>query len=153
MISILRRLILVVEDDPGVARLIREVLNEETNCYMYSVATGEAALTVVETVKPALILLNVNLPGINGLEVYDRLQGSRTGAPIPTLFMTANPNMLEFRRRGFNTVLRTPLAVEELLGRVRVLLESPLAHLPAARGRRYRGRHSGRCRGDSAASA
>jgi two-component system copper resistance phosphate regulon response regulator CusR len=118
--SIMR--ILLVEDQRRVARFITRALRE--NAYAVDVAeTGESTLQLVQDTSYDVILLDVRLPGISGVEVCRKLREWRNQTPI--LMLTAR-GLLEQRVEGLDAgaddYLTKPFEIEELLARVRALI-------------------------------
>ncbi len=114
--------ILVVDDDPRITDLLRRILAYEG----YSVAvaaSGDSALTRTLERAPDLIILDVMLPGIDGLEVARRVRAA--GDNVPILMLTARDAVAD-RVRGLETgaddYLVKPFANEELLARVKAML-------------------------------
>jgi len=118
--------ILVVDDDPRITELLRRILAYEG----YSVtiaASGDEALTRTLERPPDLIVLDIMLPGLNGLEVTQRLRAASDYVPI--LMLTARDSVAD-RVAGFEVgaddYLVKPFAPEELLARVKALLRRKL---------------------------
>jgi len=114
--------VLVVEDEQKVANALREGLEDEH--YEVTVApTGEDAFFRVNTEKFDLILLDLMLPGRDGLQILTTIR--RRGLDTPVLLLTARDS-LEDRVTGLNSgaddYLIKPFAFEELLARIRALL-------------------------------
>jgi two-component system, OmpR family, response regulator MprA len=114
--------ILVVDDDPRVTDLLRRVLAYEG----YSVAIaarGNEALNRALEQPPDLVVLDIMLPGLNGLEVARRLRIA--GDRVPIMLLTARDAVAD-RVEGFETgaddYLVKPFAPEELLARITALL-------------------------------
>ena len=114
--------ILVVDDDPNVLSVMKRGLAYAG----YSVdeaATGESALSTARDRSPDLVILDVMLPGVDGLEVCRRL---RTVSPqLPILLLTARdrvPDRVSGLDAGADDYLVKPFAFDELLARVRALL-------------------------------
>jgi two-component system response regulator MprA len=114
--------ILVVDDDPRITDLVRRVLAYEG----YSVAiaaSGNEALNRTLERPPDLIVLDIMLPGLNGLEVARRLRAA--GDHVPILMLTARDAVAD-RVKGLETgaddYLVKPFAPEELVARVKALL-------------------------------
>lgn len=114
--------ILVVEDEAKVASFVKRALEEES----YAVdlcADGADGLAMAEAGGYDLIILDVMLPGLSGIEVLTALRRKNIGTPV--LILTAQ-SQVEHRVRGLDAgaddYLTKPFAIEELLARARVLL-------------------------------
>jgi two-component system response regulator MprA len=117
-----RHRVLVVDDDPKILSLLRRGLTFEG----YQVSTAEdglGALTAARDEPPDLVVLDVMMPGLDGLEVCRRL---RAGAEdVPILMLTARdtvPDRVAGLDAGADDYLVKPFAFDELLARVRALL-------------------------------
>jgi two-component system response regulator MprA len=114
--------ILVVDDDAPIRRMLDRTLSAEG----YAVETavdGGAALAAVERSTPDLVVLDVGLPGVDGLAVSRRLRAK--GLAVPVLLLTARdsvPDRVAGLDAGADDYLVKPFATEELLARVRALL-------------------------------
>jgi DNA-binding response OmpR family regulator len=113
--------ILTVDDDPAVLRALRRALTLEG--YEVLVAEdGEAALALAERQPPDLVILDVMLPGLDGLTICRRL---RAKATAPILLLTARdtvPDRVAGLDEGADDYVVKPFALDELLARVRALL-------------------------------
>jgi two-component system, OmpR family, response regulator MprA len=114
--------ILIVDDDSRVTSALRRTLAYEG--YNVSVAeNGERALAIARAKPPELVILDLMLPGINGLEVCRRLRA--VGEGMAVLMLTARDTVAD-RVAGLETgaddYLVKPFALEELLARVKALL-------------------------------
>lgn len=83
--------ILVVDDTPDNIRLLSKMLLEQ-GYVVRKALTGQAALTAVRALPPDLILLDVNMPGMNGYDVCNQLKQDPTTATIPIIFLSALDN-------------------------------------------------------------
>ncbi len=114
--------ILIVDDDNRVTNALRRTLAYEG--YQVSItANGEGALLIVRTRPPDLVILDLMLPGIDGLEVCRRLRGAGDGIAI--LMLTARDAIADRvagLEIGADDYLVKPFALEELLARVKALL-------------------------------
>lgn len=114
--------ILVIDDDPKIVSLVRRGLAFEG--YDVDVATGgtEGLRKAAET-PPDLVILDVMMPGLDGLEVCRRLRAA--GDTVPVMMLTAR-DAIASRVQGLDVgaddYLVKPFALEELLARVRALL-------------------------------
>jgi two-component system, OmpR family, response regulator MprA len=114
--------VLIVDDDAGVRRMLARTLEAEG--YRVSVAAdGGSALVEIERAAPDLVLLDVTMPGLDGLGVTRRLRGK--GDALPVLLLTARDAVAD-RVAGLDSgaddYLVKPFATDELLARVRALL-------------------------------
>ncbi|PKG38456.1 response regulator transcription factor [Psychromonas sp. Urea-02u-13] len=113
--------ILVVDDDLQLCELLTEVLQEE-GYQVHCVNDGESALNYMQTLRVDLVLLDVMLPHIDGLQVARRIC-QRFATPI--LMLTAlggEKSMLEGLQAGADQYLVKPFAVTELFARITSLL-------------------------------
>jgi DNA-binding response OmpR family regulator len=116
--------ILIVEDEPNVRLVFRTTL--ESNAYMLSTAEdGETALRWLEHSPYDLVLLDLQMPGLGGMEVLKRLRG--TGHGVPVVIVTAHgsiPDAVQAMKLGAVDFLTKPVTpgalravVTEVLGR------------------------------------
>jgi DNA-binding response OmpR family regulator len=121
------REIMVVEDEGYLRGLIRLAL-ERAGYRVRDVADGEAALEAVAQRRPDLILLDVDLPGIDGFVVCQRLKEDPSTAGIPILMLTAMAEDAD-RRRGLGVgadgYVAKPFGPFALLARIRAELGEP----------------------------
>ena len=114
--------ILIVEDEKKVSAFIKKGLEEET--YAVDIAPdGEEGLLLGEQNQYDLIILDLMLPKIDGLEVLSRLRGQKIKTPI--LLLTAKDSVedkVTGLNQGADDYLTKPFAFSELLARIRVLL-------------------------------
>jgi DNA-binding response OmpR family regulator len=114
--------ILIVEDDPGMSAAVREGL-DEAGYTTQVVRDGARALKVAETGSYSVIILDLMLPAMDGLEICRRLRHARKNVPI--LMVTARdavPERIAGLEAGADDYLVKPFEFNELLARVRALL-------------------------------
>jgi DNA-binding response OmpR family regulator len=113
--------VLVVEDDPAIARLLEVELTE--GGYAVELAgTGAAGLAAIERDEPAIVVLDVRLPDVDGLSVCRHAR--RSGHGMPILMLTALDRVGDRvlgLDAGADDYLAKPFAIEELLARLRAL--------------------------------
>lgn len=113
--------ILIVEDDSAISHLIRTTL--ETQDYSYQVAmNGERAMMLLLSYNPDLILLDLGLPDMNGIEIITKV---RRFSQIPIIVVSArseDQDKVEALDAGADDYLTKPFSVDEFLARVRVAL-------------------------------
>lgn len=114
--------VLVVEDDEAIADVLRRSLRAEGH-EVQSAGDGVEALTVAESFSPDLVILDLGLPRLDGMEVLRRLR--KEDGDVPVLILTARTET-EDRVEGLDTgaddYLPKPFERDELLARIRALL-------------------------------
>jgi DNA-binding response OmpR family regulator len=113
--------ILIVEDDRRIAALVAKNL-EAAGFACRQVHEGDAAIAAVERERPALIVLDVGLPGLSGIEITRRL---RRDGDVPILMLTARSSEADKvlgLEIGADDYLTKPFSTSELVARVRALL-------------------------------
>jgi DNA-binding response OmpR family regulator len=113
--------ILVVDDEPGIVRLVRDYL-EHGGFTVLTASDGEAALRAARTIRPDLVVLDLGLPGLDGLDVTRAL---RREGPVPIIMLTARADesdKLIGLELGADDYLTKPFSPKELVARVRTVL-------------------------------
>ena len=117
--------ILIVDDEPDMLEIINLRLNK--NGYeVITAVTGEECLAKAEAQHPDLILLDVLLPGMSGLEVAKRLQKNDSTKDIPIIMVTAliGKDAIETSlARGAKYFISKPFDPEELLSQIKKILK------------------------------
>ena len=119
-----RQRVLVVEDEEDIGELIRFNLESE-GFAVTTVADGERALQVVQRDPPALVILDLMLPGMPGVEVCRRLRAAEATARLPILMVTAKSSEADRvvgLEMGADDYVVKPFSVRELVARVRAVL-------------------------------
>ncbi|MDP8926340.1 MAG: response regulator transcription factor [Actinomycetota bacterium] len=115
------RRILLVDDEPSIQKMLTHALERE-GFQVYTVGDGEAALEVIETYEPHLIILDIMLPKIDGTEVIRRV---RWGSDVPVIMLTAKDDEIDRvvgLELGADDYVTKPFAVRELVARVRAIM-------------------------------
>ena len=113
--------VLIVEDNEKNMKLFRDVL-QATGYSTLEATTGEEAVELALSQAPALVLMDVQLPGIDGVEALERLRQNERTASIPVLALTAQAmsgDRKRFLEAGFDGYLAKPVDVGELIEAVR----------------------------------
>ncbi len=123
--------ILIVEDEDNIALALRHVLKRE-GWDVTHVTEGDAALAVIQSEHPDLILLDVMLPGMSGYEVCQSVRLDESLSDVRILMMTARGNAMERRKGlalGADGFIAKPFDLSDLMTKARALLadEAPEA--------------------------
>src|SRR5579862_8602231 len=117
--------ILVVEDEADIAGLIKHALERRGEAQVELVSTGSAALAAVSAKQPDLVILDLNLPGIDGAEVCRLLRARPATTNVPIIMLTARTSE-EDRVAGLDLgaddYVTKPFSLRELGARVRAVL-------------------------------
>ena len=111
-------LVLAVDDEADILLIVTVILRSSGHDVLQA-SSGEMALEILEREKPDAMLLDIRLPGIDGLEVLERLRAARRLSSLPVIVISAfsNPETLaratEIGCKGFVT---KPFAPDQLLG-------------------------------------
>ncbi len=112
--------ILIVDDMPDNLRLLSKMLSEQ-GYKVRKALNGEMAIASCQADPPDLILLDINMPGMDGYQVCDALKAAINTQEIPIIFLSAsdetNHKLLAFERGGLDYITK-PFQVEEVLARV-----------------------------------
>jgi len=118
-------LILIVEDNPKNLKLVRDTLQVK-GYRTIEAGTGEEGVQLAREQHPALILMDIQLPGISGVEAFRQLRADPATRSIPIVAVTASVMAQERQKvmaAGFDGFQGKPISVRELLETVRQLLE------------------------------
>ncbi len=137
--------VLVIEDEPDIAGLIKHTLERGGQMTVSIVESGDAALSSVAAAVPDLIILDLNLPVLSGIEVCRILRGRPTTAHVPIIMLTARTSEQD-RVTGLDVgaddYVTKPFSLRELAARVRAVMRRPQPAAEAAPAAAvYRGAH------------
>jgi len=116
--------ILVVDDNPVITKLLGAML-KSAGYQVVQADSGQQALDILETLLPGLILLDIDMPGLSGLETCRSIKENRRTADIPIIFVTASDDKSDVVAgftAGAQDYIIKPSTKEELLARVRTHL-------------------------------
>jgi phosphate regulon transcriptional regulator PhoB len=119
-----RKQILVVEDEKDISELIRFNLEQEGFAVL-GAEDGEQALQLARRERPALVILDLMLPGMSGLEVCRRLRGQEATARLPIVMLTAKAaeaDRVVGLELGADDYVTKPFSPRELVARIRAVL-------------------------------
>ena len=116
-----KRTILYVEDNPANLRLVEQVLSSIPQVHMWSAPEPLLGLELASENIPDLILLDINLPGMDGYQVLEKLRNLDSTKDIPVIAISANamPKDIEKgKKAGFDGYITKPVNVKELIAEV-----------------------------------
>jgi DNA-binding response OmpR family regulator len=134
--------VLVVEDEADVANLVKHALERGGDAEVDIAVTAAGALDAIAKAPPDLVVLDLNLPGLDGTEVCRRLRARPATATMPIIMLTARTE--ESDRvlgldLGADDYLTKPFSPRELAARVRAVLRRRSAASPTSAMSMYRG--------------
>ncbi|MBD3898190.1 GAF domain-containing protein [Halomonas sp. ML-15] len=112
-----RRRVLYIEDNPANQRLMTDVFHERPDLELMTAPSAEIGLEITRGRPPALILMDIDLPGMSGFEAYRQLQRHAPTQGIPVVAVSASVHASDIRRAlhvGFAAYLTKPLDLEQL---------------------------------------
>ncbi len=114
--------LLIVEDDESIGELLTQTIKSETPYAVLLATDAIQALKVVEAFKPSLYILDYHLPGIDGLELHDRLHSIQGLETVPSLMMSSHSPPRQAIRERQITFLKKPFDLADLLDSIEKLL-------------------------------
>ena len=116
--------VLIVDDDADIVMMLVQVLQDEH--YEVRAASGEEALAIASADPPDVILLDIMMPGMDGVEVCRRLRANPRTASIPVIAMSASHRLRErASEMDVNGLLAKPFDLDELLANIERLVKTP----------------------------
>ncbi|WP_293349602.1 MULTISPECIES: response regulator [unclassified Microcoleus] len=119
------RLILVVDDQEHLRELVQACLEDLGGWETLVAGSGEECLQIVQTQQPSAILLDVSMPGMDGIAVYERLQSDPKTRSIPVILLTAKvlpSDRAKFAEMGVTGVIAKPIQPTSLTVEVAEIL-------------------------------
>ena len=117
----MERTLVIVEDDPSIADLL-DLYLRENGFRVLQASSGERGLELIQQHRPALVLLDIGLPGIDGFEVCRRV---RATSNVPVLFLTARDGEIDRilgLELGADDYVTKPFSPREIVARVKAIL-------------------------------
>ena len=117
--------VFVVDDSPVSTKVISRMLKKNSDYYSVKIWDGPECIKKAKEVKPDLILLDIQMPGMNGIEVCKVLRKDEQTYDIPVIFVTAstdNETLKEAFESGGTDYVRKPVNKIELLARIKSVL-------------------------------
>ena len=117
--------VFIVDDSPVTTKIISRMLKKNSDYYSVKIWDGPECIKKAKEVKPDLILLDIQMPGMNGIEVCKVLRKDEQTHDIPVIFVTANTDnetLKEAFESGGTDYVRKPVNKIELLARIKSVL-------------------------------
>jgi two-component system cell cycle response regulator DivK len=117
--------ILIVEDNDKNMKLARDILNAKGYKTLEAV-TGEEGVKLAKEKAPDLVLMDIQLPGINGIEAFRQIRADTKTARIPVVALTASvtpTDRSEITAAGFDAFIGKPISLKEFVETVKRLIE------------------------------
>lgn len=118
--------LLYIEDNPANLRLVQKIISTHTSLRLLDARTAEQGLVLAKAHHPNLILLDINLPGMNGFEALRHLQEDPATCDIPVIAISANAMERDIKKglaAGFADYMTKPLDIPKLLTLLDTLLK------------------------------
>ena len=125
---------LVVEDDGDIATLIQTAFRRDGATHVEVVGTGSAALRAIDADPPEIMILDLNLPDIDGFTLCRMLRARRVSPPLPVIVVTARSSEADRVRAfelGADDYVTKPFGLRELTARARAVTRRTLSTPPA----------------------
>ncbi len=116
--------LLIVEDEEDIIEILKIAIEHDSNIHLSIALDGEEGFKRANLDKPDLILLDVLMPGKNGLELMDDLKSNGILREIPVVFITSRVQkneMIEYKKRGALGVIEKPFAPLEIVSKLQSL--------------------------------
>jgi signal transduction histidine kinase/CheY-like chemotaxis protein len=118
--------LLYVEDNPANLKLVEKIIARHPDMHLLTAVNGNSGIEIARASKPDVILMDINLPGINGFEALKILRSDPATAHIPVIAISANAMPLDIERglkAGFFRYITKPIKVNEFMEALDVALE------------------------------
>ena len=128
-IAVPQRTVLYVEDNAANLQLVEQIIARRPGMRLLSARNATLGIELAQAAKPDLILMDINLPGISGIEAMQMLRADPQTAHIPVVALSANAIARDIERgleAGFFRYLTKPIRVNEFLETLDVALEFAL---------------------------
>jgi CheY-like chemotaxis protein len=121
------RTLLYVEDNPANMELVEQIIARRSDLQLQTAVNGILGFEVARVTRPEVILMDINLPGLSGIEVLKLLRECAATAHIPVVALSANAmpdDIAKGMAAGFYSYLTKPIKVAEFMATLNAALES-----------------------------
>jgi signal transduction histidine kinase/ActR/RegA family two-component response regulator len=133
-----RRTVLYVEDNPANLELVEQLISRRSDLHLLSAADGNLGIEYARAYLPDVILMDINLPGISGIEAMEILHADPSTAHIPIIALSANAVSRDIEKAleaGFFNYLTKPIKVDVFTDALDTALKKSLASPARATGK------------------
>ena len=116
--------IVVIDGDPKNLQILRESL-ESANFQVTTTENGQEAWTAIQSLRPDIVVSEVDVPGLDGFQLLEKLQNDPLGVTTPMVFLTNRRNLqdrIKSLRTGVKDYMIKPLHVKEVIARLQMIL-------------------------------
>jgi signal transduction histidine kinase/AmiR/NasT family two-component response regulator len=127
--GIRRKKILYIEDIPANVDLVQQILNLRPNIELLSAANAIHGIKIAQANSPDLILMDIHLPGMNGLEAFKELQALNETKTIPVIALTADAMTIDVKKAidlGFHSYITKPIDVKDFINSIDKIIPNPV---------------------------
>jgi putative two-component system response regulator len=127
------RYVLIAEDDPAIAELLCLALSDQLEVATEIVPNGALVMDSLTARRPDLLILDIEMPGLNGLDVFDLVRNDLHWQGVPILFLTAAPEKALTARAptGAHEILSKPFDIDDLVARAERMMAGKKADVAA----------------------
>jgi CheY-like chemotaxis protein len=121
-----KRILLYVEDNPANLLLVQQIIEEHPRINMISACDGNLGVALARAHHPDVILMDINLPGISGIEAMNILRNDLATKHLPIIALSANAMLRDIERgleAGFFRYLTKPIKINEFMDALDAALE------------------------------
>ena len=118
--------LLYIEDNPANMKLVEQLIALRADIVLFTAINGTLGVDLARSIKPDIILMDINLPGISGLEALQILKEDPSTSNIPVVALSANAMLRDIElgiQAGFFQYLTKPIKVKEFMGTLNLALE------------------------------
>jgi CheY-like chemotaxis protein len=118
------RLVLIVEDDTTTGAVLASAINDQRGYSAVAVGSAGEALDALGRIDPDLLVCDIRMPEMSGLELYDRIRADPRFRSLPVVFETGagRENAAALRERGIATFIKKPFDIDEVVRFVKRLV-------------------------------
>jgi CheY-like chemotaxis protein len=119
-----KKTIVIADDEPFILSAVNDTLSDDYN--VITATNGKSALSMIRKHKPDMVVLDVMMPEMDGVEVVRELKNDETLAYIPVILLTAKGQMMDIEKgfkSGVNAYMVKPFSPEKLMEKIEELFE------------------------------